>query len=107
MSDHSEIVNSGSLAEWNTVIPLGPPPTRNAMCDRCGADTGRPCRHEGDLALPKEVEVRSPIIGDPAYTKMRFFQHIHLCAPCIASLKQWFDGGRGPGAAGTPQAVPG
>jgi hypothetical protein len=67
--------------------------TANAKCDRCGADTGRPCRREGDLALPKELEVRSPVIGEPAYTKIRFLQHLHLCATCLSSLQQWFEDG--------------
>lgn len=65
----------------------------NANCDRCGGDTGRPCPSHGmkDAAIPDEVEI--PVVRGGT-KKLTRTKHLHLCASCIASLKDWFETGK-------------
>ena len=58
-------------------------------CERCGADTGRarPSRGMRDAAIPEEVQIDTAGGGKRTLV---FQKHIHLCAACIASLKEWF-----------------
>jgi hypothetical protein len=67
--------------------------SQNALCDRCGGDTGRPCPSHGmkDAAIPDTVQIDTAHQGKKTIMRTK---HLHLCTLCIASLKEWFDSGK-------------